>query len=389
METWIKRDQRRRKFRHWRIIILAALLLIAAGISLNRFYPKVFNIHRITGISSDKNAFGKSGDVLALFSSILEDLGLDHLEISRQRVNHLGKSTAYTCYRAAWPKDFPFVWFTQNLQNRCSAFDDLGYEASELADENRLLIWLTDPLLADTLVELELIASSQAIPKVSSISFVFTDFADYNRQQALDLIWLDKPFGFTLKPDQVPDEMLAKALKSSQGQCFLELPPDTADWSVILNGHRLANRIPDNELSEDNLRTIFEVFPVLDAIYFQPNENPNRDLVKMIINMADNLRLTYLYSGETADYADSLAYLKGLKIKRIFGAGEFKILSGNELRESIVSRANNLTRFNKGLYFIPSRPDDMEIIKSLLPLFEKLNIKIAPPLRLAPLVDSL
>jgi len=248
---------------------------------------------------------------------------------------------------------------------------------------------LIDTYTGDSLAEFLFVSSSKATPRVSSIGFIFVNFADFKQTEALELIWLNLPFGFVLKPDQAPDNKLAKALKSSRGQCILELPSDTISWNIILSGHKLAKRLSDNKLNSSNMRAILDIFPVLDAISFKEIGLENRELEKMILNEAANLRLTYLYSRKTPGYADSIAYLKGQKIKITSGGGTVKKLSGNELRVSIISGANDLTKFNKGIYYISSTTENLEIIKSLLPLFEKLNISITPPLRLAETVEDL
>ena len=265
----------------------------------------------------------------------------------------------------------------------------LDYDALEIGDNDRLVVKSIGSFDSDTLAEFEFVSSSRAIPKVSSISFVFRNFADFKREEALDLIWLNIPFGFVLKADQVPDEAISKALKSSQAQCFLELPADMISWEVILNGHRLLKNIPDNELSDSNLRAILETFPVLDAIYFHIGDDIDRDLVRLIIGLADNLRLTYLLSDDNPDFADSLAYLKGLKIKSMPDIDKDISLAGNDLRSLIISRTNRFRQSDKGSYFVPSRFDEVENLKIFLPLFERLNIVITPPLRLAPIIEKL
>jgi hypothetical protein len=109
----------------------------------------------------------------------------------------------------------------------------------------------------------------------------------------------------------------------------------------------------------------------------------------MVLDEAANLRLTYLYNRKTPGYADSVAYLKGFKIKNTCNNETVNRLTGDELKVSIIGAANDLTRFDKGIYYVPCTAENLEIIKSLLPLLEKLNISIAPPLRLAKTVETL
>ena len=95
----------------------------------------------------------------------------------------------------------------------------------------------------DTLGEIILTPSRQAQPDQSSIAFLFDKFADFKVEDALELIWMDIPFGFILEPDQIPGDKLSKALLNSRGQCILKLPADRESWDLVLKGHKLAKNI--------------------------------------------------------------------------------------------------------------------------------------------------
>jgi len=389
METWINRNQRPANGYRRRLFMIALLLLIAAGLVIIRYLPAFVNLNRLTAPKSDKPAFRENGEPTALIQGTLGQLGLEHLAIIPEPVDYKQKPVDYPTYKILWPKDYPFVWVVSRLQADCQVYDDLSYTAIEIGENEKLVFWPVDSFGGDSLAEFLFISSSGAIPRVSSVAFIFENFADFKQTEALELIWLNIPFGLVLKPDQVPDAKLTKALKSSQGQCILELPSDADSWDIIFNGHKLAKRLPNNELSSLNLRAILNIFPSLDAISFKAGENEDRELEKMVLNEADNLRLTYLYNRKYPGYADSIAYLKGINIKRTVDGDSVNILSGEQLRLSIVDKANALTSFDKGIYYIPSTIENLEIIKSLMPMLEKLNISITLPLRLAKTVDSL
>jgi len=389
METWISRDQRQTHNRRWRLSVITLLLLISLVLVLYKFYPRIFDINRLVAQKSDKSAFKNSGESKAFIIDVLGKLGLEYLPVTDEPLDYFQKPALFPAYKILWPKDYPFVWLTARLQIECRAYENLAYSALEIGDNGRLAVWLIDTYTGDSLAEFLFDSSSKATPRVSSIAFVFDNFADFKQNEALELIWLNVPFGYVLKPDQVPDDKLAKALKSSHGQCILEIPSDTISWEIIMNGHKLTKRLSNNELSPSNLRTVLDIFPVLDAISFKESEMENHELEKMVLSEAANLRLTYLYNRNIPGYADSIAYLSGLKIKRTIENGLSNSLSSNELRLAIIGVANDLTRSDKGIFYVNSTADNLQIIISLLPLLEKMNISITPPLRLAETVENL
>ena len=217
METWISREKRRNQTHRRRLFVIVLLLLISSALVSYKFYPRIFDINRLIAPKSDKPAFENSGNPRAFIIAILSQLGLEHLPVTVEPLDYFQRPAIYPAYKILWPKDFPFVWFTSRLQIECQAYDDLANSALEIGDNDRLVVWLIDSYAGDSLAEFLFISNSKVTPRVSSIAFIFENFADFKQTEALELIWLNLPFGFVLKPDQVPDIKLAKALKSSPG----------------------------------------------------------------------------------------------------------------------------------------------------------------------------
>ncbi|GEM_PF-3165261 len=388
MTTWVSRNQRQKHNLVLKKLLLAILIMIAVFLIGARFYPELIDIDGILDIVLKKGSIIDPDNVELIYSQIVADLGLGQVEIKREPLNFKGEKKDYPCFSLLWPRGLPYVWFILRLQNKCSFFENLVTDAIEIKKGGSLVSWLVVPVDGDTIAEFRLI-SSNTLARVSSLSFIFKDFVEFKQKEALDIIWLDIPFGFILRPDQVPGGKLAKALKSSKGQCILEIPADRESWEIIIKGHELSGRIKNRELNEENLLTILNIFPVLDAIYFQVDRDIDRKLIQLIIGAAERLRLTYIYQNNTSSYIDSLAYSKGLKFKRMVETIDCSRISGDEFRSKVYSRTNELTKLNKGLYYIKSKQENIEIIASLLPLFERLNIIIVPPLRNAESAEKL
>ena len=389
MAAWIKRNQRKKHNTFWKKLLLIILFLIAIGMILTRCYPDIFKINHLSYFASEKKFISNPTEAESLYYQIMAGLNLDRIEIKRQPLDYQGKKRTYPCFKGLWPKGLPFVWFTLKLQNERCNFDNLTYEAIEVNKGNGLVSWLIESSGRDTIAELNLVSSQNVIAGVSSISLMFKDFANFRQKEALNLIWLDIPFGFTLTPDQVPGRKLTKALKSSKGQCLLELPTDRENWMTILHSHKLSKTIKNEDFNYENILAIVQVFPVLDAIILYPDTNIDRELVNLLISAAQTLRLTYIYNNSSSSYADSLAYAKGLKIRRMTEVIDCYQIGSDELRNNILHQTNYLAKSNKGLYFIRSCTENIDIIASLLPLFKNLNIKIVPPLRHAEVIEKL
>jgi len=388
MATWISRSQRQKQNIVLKRLLLAILIFIAVFLIGLKFYPELISINDISDIISKKGRIIDSDDIDLIYSQIVADLGFGQAEIKPEPLNYKGEKKDYPCFSFVWPRGLPYVWFVSRLKSKCSSFDNLEIDAVEIKKGSSLVSWLVVPSDNDTIAEFLLI-SSNTLARVSSLSFIFKDFVEFKQKEALDIIWLDIPFGFTLHPDQAPGSKLQKALKSSKGQCILELPADRESWQIIINSHQLSGRIKNRELNEENLLTILKIFPVLDAIYFQVEREIDRKLIQLVINATEKLRLTYIYRNNTSSYIDSLAYSKGLKFKKMAEIIDCTRLPGDEIKYKVYSRTNELTKSNKGLFIIKSNQENIEIISSLLPLFEKLNVVIVPPLRSAESVEKL
>jgi len=389
---WRTQDQRQEK-QAGRIKKLVLVLLAAAAIVLviERYYPAVFSNYHLADFISDKSFSGGHDELELFYSGLLSELGLTRTEINSGLLDFNGDVREYPCYSVSWPGQLPYVWFVLKLQNRCYNYSNLFYDAVEINKGKKLVSWLVNSISGDTTAEFVLVASSNQLNMVSSISFLFKNFADYKLKEALDLIWLDIPFGFILLPDQIPNKKLSKALKSSKGQCILEIPADRESWKVILNCQRFLKNIRNPDLDEDNILAIFKIFPALNGFYFnRPNENDiDRELVRMVVDAAEKLKLNYIYDPEKISYCDSLVYSKGLKIKMLTESMDCCKMTYQQLKDEINSRTNQLTKSNKGLLIVNSNKNNMDVIASFLPLFEKLNITLVPPLRHAETVDRL
>ena len=320
---------------------------------------------------------------------MISELNLDTLSLEKSLLNYENHTVSYPAFRIAWPRDFPYVWIGEQANIQKAKYDDLAVEAFDLPDNKGLVMRLVAPSIKGTIGELYLESSSRATPVMSSIAFLFDNFAEFKKDEAQQLAWMDMPFGFILRPDEVPDKKLSKALKASPGQCILQLPADRPSWEIILNSHRLAKHISTSELTDNNVRLILEQFPVLTGFYLVNTQDLDRDLVRIIINQANLLDLTYLYQNSIPDFADSLAYLKGLKIKKWGNLKDLSGLSKEELYRNLLNDTNYLTEHDKGICMLASNSGNIKVVKSLLPLYSKLNTIIARPLRMAAPVDSL
>ena len=387
MKTWISREQRRSRAAIWQKITLITLLVAALALVEIRYHRNIITFYNSLIRKSNPGEVHRDVKSEQLFKEIMSDLGLGQAPLAKQLLNYRGLRSDYPFFKAGWPRDYPYAWFVYRLQARCHKFDYIVYDASELKGTDGLLIRLIRSDLGDTISELQLLPDATT-PAVSSVSFVFTDFADFKSRDALNLVWLDIPFGFVLKPDQIPGAKLAKALDSSRGQGILELPTDRASWQVILHSHKLSKTIHSDELTERNLRHIFSLFPALQAFYFDRTGDMDKEAVGLIIGQAEEMKLTYLYLNDSPDYADSLAYAKGLKIKKPVQVWNEKAQTGT-FRDTLLGRTNDLAASFKGSYFIESRQQNIETVQSLLPLLEKLNIAPTPPLRVAESVERL
>ncbi|MCD6163422.1 MAG: hypothetical protein J7K40_13560 [candidate division Zixibacteria bacterium] len=387
--TWITRNQRPKQHTLWLRLLLIVLIIIAVGLVLARFYPAAFEIFNSSEKFCNGGNINNTDEIETFYLNILTELNLDQNEIHHQPLNFNSQTRDYPCYSILWPKELPFVWFTSELAKACRRNSSIIYEAIEINKDGNLAAWLISPSLNDTISELVLISSFKAQTRVSSISFIFKDFVELKQKKALELVWQNIAFGFILYPDQAPGKKLNRALKSSSGQCILELPSAREDWEIVLNSHRLLKNIKDKELNMENILAIFKSYPALDAFYLQADTNYNRELVRMIIDATEKLHLTYIYQNNNPNYIDSLAYAKGLKIKRLINTIDCSYIASDEFRMLVIAHTNEFTELNKGTYLISSNPDNVDILISLFPLFQKMNIKIVPPLRHTESVEKL
>jgi len=387
MKVWITREQRRSRVAAGQKIALFFLLAVAITLIAVKYHQKINALYHSTLRRSAPGII--QGDIESgqVIKEILSDIGLGRAPLTEQPQNFRGLKSDYPSFKSGWPKDYPYSWFVFRLQARCRDFYNIVYDALELQRPDGLIVRLIRSDFGDTVSEYHL-APDATLPAISAVSVVFTDFADLKSRDALDLIWLDVPFGFVLKPDQVPDAKLAKALKSSQGQGILELPTDRASWEVILRSHKLSKTIITDELNEKNFRRIFGLFPMLQACYFIKSGEMDREAVRLAIGQAEELKLTFFYLNESPDYADSLAYAKGLKIKKPVQVWTEKTETGS-FRDILLSRTNALAADFKGLYYVESRSQNVEALGSLLPLLVKLNIVLTPPTRSAESIEQL
>ena len=370
-------------------MIALLLLLIAIALSIWKFYPQVFRSKAIKSIVAEKPPLSSPAEIDTFVTAILAELRLNDDAIKPRPLNNDFKKVDYACFKIGWPRDFPYIWFTERLQRKADSLGNLTYDAVESTDGNNLLVWIIAPEFSDTLAEIALAASSGVSPRMSSIAFLFDNFANFKSDNALDLIWLNIPFGFILQPDQIPNEKLIKALKASPSQGILSIPTDSAGWALILSAHKLAKTIRDTRLNEANMRAALGVIPVLNGFFLHDGPGSDREIIKLIIQEAEALHLTYLYSREQASYADSLAYLKGMKIKSLDNYIDCREQTPAELRKTIIDNMNDFTRNDKGTYLLASDAQTVEVIKSLQDLMAKLNIIIVPPLRTASTIEGL
>lgn len=389
MTDWVKREQRILKTPVWRKAVLISLAVVALALPAYKFTPELVKKRSIIELTSEKKIINSEEGLRSFLLSCLADLNLDTACLEKQPLSFDNRQTDYPDFKMAWPEALPLVWLVSQVNTRKLEYDDLTYEALELANNQGLLIWFLASSVDDTLGELYLETDSNALPLRSSIAFLFDNFADFKRDEALKLAEINIPFGFILKPDQVPDKKLSKTLKTSQGQCLLQIPADRQSWDVILNGHRLAKHIPSSALNSNNIRMVLEQFPALEGFYFVNIQDLDQELVRIIIDQSNILNLTYVYRNTMPSFADSLAYLKGLKLIRMANLKELTRLSDKELQDTLLNDTKILAGRDKSIFNIAGNPGNIDVIKALLPLYAKLNIILAAPLHLATPIDSL
>ncbi len=391
METWIKRDTRKQFKSHRGTIIVLVLLIIAVSLCLYEYYDNIESLLVRYGMISTGEKVISESEIASLIRKTLNDHRLFDIEIEKALFDYHNIKTNHPCFKTIWPEEFPFIWFNTVLKQNSAGFDNLAITSGELDNADRLLVYLIHSQSADTLGEILLKSSRQAQPEMSSIAFLFDNFADYKIENALELIWMDIPFGFILKPDQIPGDKISKALSNSRGQCILEIPADRDSWELILKAHRMAKNIDDIEFSASNLRAVFGVFPTLDGIYFFSDSNAvaDRDLIKLVMEQIEYYRLAYIKLGSSPVYADSLAYIKGLKIRDFNTVIDFTGLEEAELINGLIKNASDFSKSNKGIYLIRSNEESSKAIKQVQELFERLNIVQSRPLRIALSIENL
>jgi hypothetical protein len=389
MSPWVNRNQRHQRLLFIRPLIIILLSIIAVALILIKWLPQRYNYKNLVALVKNDNPINEPAEIEKFYQEIYNDLNLGKAQIKRQAGDYKGIRRHYPCYAGLYPKDYPFAWLMQKLNEKCQAFPDITCESMETNQGRELVTWLIRTTWQDTIAELNLAASGGMIPGVSSISFIFKNFSDFKQAEALDLIWLDIPFGFTLRPDQVPGDKLARALKSSKGQCILELPVNRDEWQVILHSHKLAGTIMAESLTYENTLSIMRVFPSTDAFFFSGGAASDHELIHTLINVAEARKMIYLYAGEKqADY-DSLVFARGLKFRRLIDVTHGENITSDEFRDLILRQTVEFRKAHKGIYFIGSRSEHVQGISSLLPLLDKMNIKTSPPLRHTESIEKL
>jgi len=378
MQNWISRKQRPSQHNLTKTLLIIVLILVLGSLIGIRFSDsKIMNriFNNDNQISSER--------ISGLIESSYISLGLADLELENKKTNYLNKKTGYKCFASKYPSSYSDLWLVEKLVNECQDIDNLICTSTEIQNSDDIVIHFINKDGPDTLVEFLVQRSRNAKPVVSSISFLLDDFAEYKRDEVLEFIWLEIPFGFSLSPVQVPDDQLSRALKNSQGQCIIQLPDNRKAWEIIIKGHYLAKRIKSDEISEANIYDILRHFPLLEGFYFLKSDLPDPEIIEILINVSESLRLTYLYELYEVNQSDSTLYLRGLKMKKLNDMINCKSYNNSKLRSRILKSINQLHNPHKGTFILGNNNENLAVFKEIIPLFKKLNIVPVKPLRKA------
>jgi len=388
METWISRNKRKRKTFWQRWFIIPILLVIAVGLYMPYSHPQLRPKAILHNIIPPVPVVSET-DIYHFLSDILAEFRLDSLNIELKKLDTSQTKVNYSRYDISWPKDFPALWFVNRVQQKGQSLAKFSSKALENRADESLTIWLMAGDYADTIAEIELIPNTDAVPRMSTIAFVFDNFANFRIDEALALTELNIPFGFIIQPDQIPGTKLVKALESSRGQCLLKVPSNRLGWELVMATNQLAKAISNNKINQVNMRSVMANTPSLAGLYFTDSLAIDKEIVRLVLDEAEYSKLSYLYQDNGCSFCDSLAYLKGINILKFDNLVDCRKFSVDELSETILGAANNFAVDNKGVFLLNSAQEILPVIKSLDNIFKKYNVIITPPLNTAAVIDGL
>jgi hypothetical protein len=324
----------------------------------------------------------------SLFMKTFSELGLEEQKPKRIGENEKSWSSKHSPqFKARWPAAYPLVWFTQKLQMVCFRYDSLRYDAIEKSGGKGLLAAVING--RDTLGRIELTIDARCLPGASSIAFVFDRFDDLTTAQKKSLINLNIPFGYILRPNQIPNRELGKVLNACRGECILEIPVDKGGWTTILGAVHMTSVGKGGRPGEKNVAALLARFSAIDGFYLDNTTILDKDIIADIISPIKKMGLTYIYNNSIPNYADSIISSQGLKIGRFINKMDFRGLKAAELKRSILARIVILAEHNKGTYMLDSRPENIEIINSMMPFLAAMNVIVCAPMTNTELIDRL
>lgn len=314
----------------------------------------------------------------SLLYAIVTDLGLDSGQLVvgyNGAMKNMEKK--YPRYLIKWPQIYPLVWFTQTIQSACRTRDSLRYDAIELENGQKLNLVFIEK--RDTLGLVELAADSRYKPAVSNAAIVFKDFDMITKSQIISLVKSGIPFGYILNPEKVPDNDIAKILKTCRGECYLRLPADKERWSAIMKKVSFGGSGKGGKFNDKNLATILHRFPIIDGFFFDESKGVDKATVKAIVKQATEMNLFYVKFEKSSGTIDTVLAENLIKVgvpKKLVD------LTGLSLAEFVSRFKADFSKpaiHPKIIYLIAGRADYFIAVDDLARFRNSWNIKMAPP----------
>ncbi len=317
-------------------------------------------------------------NVDSLLYAAVTSLGLDSSQVVAGYHNaFINGKKMYPRYLIKWPQAYPLVWFTRKIQHACRFRDSLRYDAIELENGQKLNLVFIEK--RDTIGWVEVAADSHYKPAISTAAIIFDNFNVMTKSQIMSLVKSGIPFGYILNPDQVPDNDIAKILKTCRGECYLRIPTDKDSWTAIMKRNRLGNSGKSGKFNDNNLETLLRRFPVIDGFFFDESRGVDKGTVKTLAKRLSALNLYYLDIAKTSGIIDTVLVENSIKIGNPVKLVDLIGLSSTEFSGRFKADFSQAAIHPKIIYLAASRADYVEALANLDNFSTTWNIKIVPP----------
>lgn len=381
MSKWIGRNKRGHKTT-WTKHLIWLLVPIAVFLVIFAFGDKISG--KITSLYSAREnkptpaIIRRPLDTDSLLYSIILDLGLDSSQLTKDFTeSRPNQKKTYPRYLLKWPRVYPFVWFTRNVQLATRGRDSLRYDATEFDNGQKLDVILSE--MRDTLGIIELTADSRCKPAVSTAAIIFDNFNILTKSQIMSLVKLGLPFGYILSPDQAPENDISKILKTCRGECYLRLPTDKESWAAIMKRTRGGNSGKTGKPNDKYLESIFRRFPIADGFFFDDAKGVDKIIVKSLVKQASALNLFYVDLGKKSASLDTILMENGVKIGIPIKKVDLQGVSSAEFISRFKADFGRAAVHPKIIYVTASRADYIKAMEELVDFRSNWNIRMAPP----------